>query len=101
MGRSPSRSPVAINPPFAERAKAATARSISPASRTLMGSLLPRATAPWPGYRRIDRYQQEWRDPEGPPSASRRRDLLEEFQPFPTQTVFENHKAGGVAAWPG
>jgi hypothetical protein len=27
-----------------------------------------------------------------------RRDLLEEFQPFPAQTVFEIHKAGGVAA---
>src|SRR5262249_55399841 len=30
-----------------------------------------------------------------------RRDLLEQFQPFPTQTVFELHKAGGVTTGPG
>src|SRR5262249_5025433 len=29
------------------------------------------------------------------------RDLLEQLQPFPAQTVFEQQKAGGVAAWPG
>ena len=28
-------------------------------------------------------------------------DLLEQLQPFPTQTVFELHKAGSVAAWAG
>src|SRR5262249_6979811 len=27
-------------------------------------------------------------------------DLFEEFNPFPTQIVFEIHKTGGVAAWP-
>src|SRR6516165_1191025 len=26
-------------------------------------------------------------------------DLLEQFQPFPAQTVFEIHEAGYVAAW--
>jgi hypothetical protein len=31
-------------------------------------------------------------------SRRARRNLLEQFQPFPTQTVFEHHKAGGVAA---
>src|SRR5215467_634299 len=28
-------------------------------------------------------------------------DLLEHLQPFPAQTVFEQQKAGGVAAWSG
>src|SRR6266700_4110862 len=30
-----------------------------------------------------------------------RRDLFKQFQPFPTQIVFELHKTGGVAARPG
>ena len=29
-----------------------------------------------------------------------RRDLLEELHPLPAQTVFEIHKASGIAAWP-
>jgi Resolvase, N terminal domain len=29
-----------------------------------------------------------------------RRDLPQQFRPFPAQTVFEHQKAGGVAAWP-
>src|SRR5215467_6000963 len=29
------------------------------------------------------------------------RDLFEQFQPFPADTVFECHETGGVAAWPG
>ena len=33
-------------------------------------------------------------------SRHTRRDFLEQFQPFPAQTVFEHHKAGGVAARP-
>src|SRR6266516_7388529 len=28
------------------------------------------------------------------------RDLLEQFQPFPADTVFECHETGGVATWP-
>ena len=27
-------------------------------------------------------------------------DLLEEFEPFAAQTVFEQHKAGNIATWP-
>jgi len=33
-------------------------------------------------------------------SRHARRDLLEQFQPFSAQAVFENHEAGGVAARP-
>ena len=33
-------------------------------------------------------------------SRHARRDLFEQFQPFPAHAVFENHKAGGVAARP-
>ena len=63
--------PVTIRPPFGERAKAATARSISSASRTLTGftSTLSDGATAW--------MTPNWpipvgaRDPEGPPLASR------------------------------
>src|SRR5689334_13915812 len=34
-------------------------------------------------------------------SRQARCDLVEQLQPFPAQTEFEVHKAGGVAPWPG
>ena len=40
------------------------------------------------------------RVPEDCHSLDARRDLLEQFQPFPAQAVFERHKAGRVAARP-
>ena len=71
MNASPTALAVTIRPPFGERAKAATARSISPASRMLTGlTSTPSdgATAwmapNWP-------IPEAWRDPEGPPLASR------------------------------
>src|SRR5262249_31989188 len=90
-----------IKPPFAERAKAATARSISPASRTLIAftSTPSDGATVWMG---------ELADPSrtgGVAKYSRSlhagRDLLEQFQPFPAQTVFGSHEAGYVAARPG
>ena len=41
------------------------------------------------------------RIPKDSHSRYARRNLLEEFQPFSTKTVFINHKAGNVAARPG
>ena len=94
--------PVTIRPPFAERAKAANARSISPASRTLTGlasySEQLRRTLENAELSDAGRIGGISKDPhpfyEG-------RDLFEEFQPFPARTIFEQHKAGNVAARPG
>ena len=78
-----------------------TARSISPASRTLIGL----TSTPSDGA--TDWMARELADPGrygGIPKDRRsrhaRRDLLEQFQPFPAQAVFELHEAGGVAARP-
>ena len=96
--RSPSRS----GRHSSERAKAATARSISPASRTLTGRQ-PRTPndgatvwiAPnWPIPEAMARIPKHRR----PRHAGR--DLLEQFQPFPAHAVFETGEPGGVAARP-
>ena len=92
---------VTIRPPFEERANAATARSISAASRTLIGLTSTPSdgatdwiTANWPipaGYGGI---------PKNRHSRHARRDLLEQFKPFSTQTVFKLNKAGNVSTRP-
>ena len=90
MNASPTALAVTIRPPFGERAKAATARSISPASRTLTGftSTLSDGATAW--------MAANWPIPEamvGIPKDRRsrhaRRDLLEQLQPFPAHAVFE------------
>ena len=92
---------VTIRPPFGARANAVTARSISPASRTLIGlTSIPNdgatdwMTANWPIPAVYGGIPKDRR------SRHARRDLFEQFQPFPAQAVFELHKAGGVAARP-
>ena len=77
---------VTIRPPFGERAKAATARSISPASRTLTGLTSTPSdgatawmTANWPIPAAMAGI------PKDRHSRHARRDLLEQFQPFPAQ----------------
>ncbi len=101
MNAPPTRSAVTIRPPFGERAKAATARSISPASRMLTGltSTLSDGATAW--------MTPNWLVPValgGIPKDRRprhaRRDLLEQLQPFPAHAVFERHETGGVAARP-
>ena len=77
------------------------ARSISPASRMLIGltSTLSDGATAW--------MTANWPVP-GAYAGSRRtassrhvrRDLLEQFQPFPGHAEFELHEAGGVAARP-
>ena len=81
---------VTIRPPFGARANAATARSISAASRTSTGlTSIPSdgatawIAANWPApaaYGRIAKYGH---------SRHARRDLLEQLQPFAAQAVFE------------
>ena len=82
------------------RANAATARSISPASRTSTGlTSIPSdgatawITANWP-IPRCGWIPKDCR------SRHARRDLLEQLQPFPAHAVFKLHKTGGVAARP-
>src|SRR2546423_9494982 len=92
--------PVVIRPPFGERAKAATARSISPASRMLIGftsTLSDGATAwmaanslvpePWVASRRI---------------AARVTlgAICLSSSSLPADAVFERHETGGLAARP-
>ena len=90
---------VTTRPRFGERAKAATACLISAASRTLteLTSIPTEGATDWNdselahpiGHGRILRT---------PTGSHARRDLLEQFQPFSTQIVFELRKAGSVAA---
>src|SRR4051812_23683489 len=89
-----------IRPPFEERAKAATARSISPVSRMLTGltSILSEG-------RGLDGGKLAGSSPLGGipkdcRSRHARRDLLEQLHPFPGDAVLEIHEAGDVAAWP-
>ena len=60
----------------------------------------PRATAPRPGLRRIGRSRRICEIPKDCRSRHARRDLLEQFQPFAAQAVFEDDETGGVAARP-
>ena len=92
---------VTIRPPFGERAKAATARSISPASRTLIGltSTLSDGATAW--------MTANWPIPEGCAGSRRTatrvtlgRDLFEQFQPFPARCRIRMHEPGGIAARP-
>ena len=100
MDRAEAALAATIRPPFEPRANAATARSISPASRTSIGLTSCRATAPRPGSRPTVRSRRIRPDPAGPPHARHaRRDLLEQLQPFPAQAVFELRKP--VALPPG
>ena len=101
MNCSPTRSPSRSGRHSERAAKAATARSISPASRTLTGltSTLSDGATAW--------MAPNWARPEangGIPKHRRarhvRRDLLEQLQPFPADAVFERHESSGVAARP-
>src|SRR5215470_15892024 len=93
---------VTIRPPFETRVNTSMARSISPASRILIGVTsnperrrhglddgvhAGSRTLVWVPKNCHSRYS--WSG------------LLEQFQPFPAQTVFKRHKAGRVAAGPG
>ena len=92
---------VTTRPPFGERAKAATARSISPASRRLNaftstaergrhgldGGKLAGSGA-YGGIPRDRRSRHAWRD------------LLEQFQPFTGHAELEIHEPSGIATWP-
>ena len=92
---------VMIKPPFEGRAKAATPRSISGASRTLIGL----TSTPSDGAAEL--IAPHWPVPEPMRSIPKNchprhpwRDLLEQPQPLRAETVIEQHKAGGVAARP-
>ena len=83
------------------RAKVAMARSISAASRMLMGltstptdGATAWIAANWPIPEGTSA------DPAGLRRVSRRRDFLEQLQPFAAQAVFELDESGGVAARP-
>ena len=90
-----------IKPPFGERANSVTARSISVPSRTSIGLTSTPNSGP-----------TAWMAPNCPlpegklgsrmtaARARARRNLLEQFQPFPAHTVFERREAGRIAAWP-
>src|SRR5262249_18817805 len=93
--------PVTIRPPFEPRAKAAIARSISPASRTLTGF----SSTPNDGA--TDCIAPNWPAPtarRGSQMTATRLtpgcDLFEQFEPFRADANFEAHKPGGVAARP-
>ena len=74
---------VTISPPFGSRANAATVAFDLIGVRTIDRRSTPRRmTAPRPGWHRTGRSRLPWPDPEGPPLASHRRDLLEQLQPF-------------------
>ena len=77
------RSPVTIRPPFGARAKAAMARSISAASRTLTGltSTPSDGAAAWiaPNWP----IPPIWPDRKDRHACHAGRDLLEQLQPFP------------------
>jgi hypothetical protein len=77
-----------ITPPFGPRAKAVMSRSISLASRTLVGlaSIPSDGAADWMAI------------PKNGHSSHPRHDLLEHLQPFAAQAVFEHQEAGGIAA---
>src|SRR6266496_1576478 len=90
-----------MRPPFEARAKAATARSTSPASRMPTGltSILSDGATAWIGSKlagsgalgsiaKHRRSRHAWRR------------LFEQLQPFPSHAVFVNHEPGGVAARP-
>src|SRR3979409_191467 len=89
-----------MRPPFAERAKVATARSISPVSRTLTGftSIPNEGAAVW--------MAPHWPMPEdmaGEAGTPRRRwppcrSPFDHPDPFPAKPIFELEEAGGIAA---
>src|SRR5262249_40280964 len=92
--------PVMIRPPFAERAKASTARSITPMSFTPIG-----------GNLHSERRRYSLNGAELGSSGSyggisndcrsrhRGRNLFEQFQPFPACAVLEQGKSSCIAAW--
>ena len=82
------------------RAKAATARSISPASRTLSGSPPARARAPRLDYAELADPGGYGGIPNDRCALHARCDLLEQLQPFPAHAVFETDETGDVAARP-
>src|SRR5215831_11678018 len=91
--------PVTISPPFEDRAKAATARSISPASRTLTGvNSTPNAGA-------ADWIAPNWPVPADIPASRMTATrvtpgaiCLSSLQPFAGQTVFVIEETGDIAA---
>ena len=97
---APAALAVTISPPFGARAKAATARSISGASRMLTGltSTLSDGATAWMAA--TGRSRRVGGIPKDRRSRHARRDLLEQLQPFPADAVFEIHETGGVAARP-
>src|SRR5262249_61821946 len=91
-----------IKPPFAGRASAVMACSISPASRTLIrahlhperwGQGLHRAELARPG--RYGRSLQERH------ALHARRNLLEQLQPFGADAAFKHHETRSLAPRPG
>ena len=101
MGCTDDGGPTMISPSFGPRAKACDPRSISSASRTPIGRELhaerrrhglDRGKPPDPGrHERIAQHRH-------PRYA--RRELLEQFQPFPAHAEFVCDEAGGVPARP-
>ena len=77
------------------------ARSISPASRTLIGltSTPSDGATVWMAANWPIPAAMRW-IPKDRRARHARRDLLEQFQPFPAHAVFEQGKTGGVAARP-
>src|SRR5262249_22723325 len=95
----PNGAAVTTNPPFASRAKAATAGSMAAAS------CRPTALNYTERRRRLD--GGELTDASGNggiPKTRRarhaRRDFLEQFEPFRADSVFEGGEPGGIAARP-
>src|SRR5215472_16423854 len=93
--------PDTMTPSLGPCANAVRARSISLASRTSMGrsSTPSDGASTWitPELAGTDRDSRFTKDRH---SRHTWRDLLEQFQPFSGDGIFEDSKAGGVAAWP-
>ena len=101
MNAPPARSPSRSGRHSPERAKAATARSISPASRTLIGltSTPSDGATAW--------MAANWPIPAAMAGSRRTAARVtpgaicfEQLQPFPAQAVFEHRETSGVAARP-
>src|SRR5262249_12193030 len=87
-------------PPFSPRANALMPRSISSASRVPIGinstpndCAAPCSAPNWPSPAGVGQL------PNDRHSLHVGRDLLEQFQPFPADAVFEIHESRDVAAW--
>ena len=92
---------VTIRPPFDARTDCVTARSMSPGSRRSTGVHLhsERRRHRLDGAQLADHSGDGGITQDGNASHLRR-DLLEQFQPFPACSVLEIRKTGEVAPWP-